>query len=192
MFIELTDHLRCPVDHPEEFLVLLPDRMDGRRVMAGHLGCPYCGWSTSWDGGPVDFGGGHRVGGEPPFDALAAHAMLGIDGPGGWVALVGRAAAIAPQLGHLLPHVGIVAINPPPHLADSDEVSIVISGTWPIRTHALRGAVVGLDASEWQVAALASVLPARHLVAEGALPADLAAKLLATGGGVWVVQAGSA
>ncbi len=96
------------------------------------------------------------------------------------------------QLGQLLPHVGIVAINPPPHLTDSDEVSIVTSGTWPIKTHALRGAVVGLDAQEWQVAALASILPARHLMAEGVPPADLSAKVLATGGGVWVAQAGSA
>ena len=26
MFIELTDHLRCPEDHEESFLVLLPDQ----------------------------------------------------------------------------------------------------------------------------------------------------------------------
>ena len=192
MFIELTDHLRCPGDHPEAFLVLLPGRMDGRRVAAGHLGCPYCGWSTSWDGGPADFGGGRRLDGALSCDAAAAHAMLGIDGPGGWVALVGRAASIAPRLETLLPHVRIVAINPPPHLADGGAVSIVTTGTWPIKTHALRGAVVGLDASEWLPAALASVLPARHLVGEGTPPADFHGKLLATGGGVWVAQAGSA
>jgi hypothetical protein len=27
LFIELTDHLRCPNDHDESFLVLLPDLM---------------------------------------------------------------------------------------------------------------------------------------------------------------------
>ncbi len=172
--------------------MLLPDRMDGRRVTAGHLGCPYCGWSTSWDGGPADFGGGRRLDGEVPFDAAAAHAMLGIDGPGGWVALVGRAASLAPQLETLLPQVGIVAINPPPPLADGGAVSIVTSGSWPIKTHALRGAVVGLDASEWLPAALVSVLPARHLVGEGTPPTNLGGTLLATGGGVWVAQAGSA
>ncbi len=42
MHIELTDLLRCPADHDEAFLVLLPDRMEGRRVLAGHLGCPMC------------------------------------------------------------------------------------------------------------------------------------------------------
>ena len=38
MFIELTDHLRCPADHAESYLVLLPDRMDGRSVREGRLG----------------------------------------------------------------------------------------------------------------------------------------------------------
>ena len=192
MLIELTDHLRCPGDHPEAFLVLLPGRMDDRRVVAGHLGCPYCGWNTSWDDGPVDLGGGRRLDGKPPFDAEAVHAMLGIDGPGGWVALAGRAASIAAELSVLLPHVGIVAINPPPDVANRGEVSIITSGSWPIKTHALRGAVIGLDASDWVVAALASILPARHLVGEGAPPVDPRASMLATAGGVWVAQPVSA
>ena len=42
MFIELTDHLRCPADHDEAFLVLLPDELDGRSVRTGTLGCPVC------------------------------------------------------------------------------------------------------------------------------------------------------
>ena len=58
MHIELTDHLRCPREHAEAFLVLLPDRMDQRRVVAGHLGCPVCGWSTAWtDGRSIDLAG---------------------------------------------------------------------------------------------------------------------------------------
>ena len=43
MFIELTDHLRCPEDHDEQFWCLLPDRLDGRSVKEGQLGCPVCG-----------------------------------------------------------------------------------------------------------------------------------------------------
>ena len=43
MFIELTDHLRCPRDHPEAYLVLLPDEVSGRGVRSGQLGCPICG-----------------------------------------------------------------------------------------------------------------------------------------------------
>ena len=51
MFIELTDHLRCPADHEEAFLVLLPDQMDGRAVRGGALGCPVCGWIRIWNRG---------------------------------------------------------------------------------------------------------------------------------------------
>lgn len=137
----------------------------------------------------MDFGGGRRLDGKSPLDAEAVHAMLGIDGPGGWVALAGRAASIAAELSTLLPQVGIVAINPPPAVVDSGEVSIITSGSWPIKTHALRGAVIGLDASDWVVAALASILPVRHLVGEGTPPTDPRARMLATAGGVWVAQA---
>ena len=34
MFIELTDYLRCPADHAESYLVLLPDEMQERSVRA--------------------------------------------------------------------------------------------------------------------------------------------------------------
>ena len=43
MFIELTDHLRCPADHEESYLVLLPDEIRERSVRAGRLGCPVGG-----------------------------------------------------------------------------------------------------------------------------------------------------
>ena len=42
MFIELTDHLRCPAEHDEAFLVLLPELIEGRSVRKGTLGCPIC------------------------------------------------------------------------------------------------------------------------------------------------------
>ena len=57
MFIELTDHLRCPADHEESYLVLLPDRMDGRSVREGRLGCPVCGRTYRLANGILDLGG---------------------------------------------------------------------------------------------------------------------------------------
>ena len=42
VFIELTDLLRCPEPHEEQFLVLLPDQMQDRSVRSGKLGCPVC------------------------------------------------------------------------------------------------------------------------------------------------------
>ena len=132
MHIELTDHLRCPREHPEAFLVLLPDRMDRRRVAAGHLGCPVCGWST------------------------AAQAMLGIDGPGGWVALAGAAGALAATLPVLLPGVAFVAVNPPVLTEPTETVSVLLSGEWSLKSHSMRGVILGVDASDWRDAALAT------------------------------------
>ncbi|MGH7669774.1 MAG: hypothetical protein ACRENQ_09805, partial [Gemmatimonadaceae bacterium] len=42
MFIELVDSLRCPHAHEDSWLVLAAERMDGRRVLDGVLGCPVC------------------------------------------------------------------------------------------------------------------------------------------------------
>src|ERR1041384_8293219 len=112
MHIELTDHLRCPREHAEAFLVLLPDRTEHRQVIAGHLGCPVCGWGVAWTDGIPDFGDAWPSEGTPPFDAAAANAFLGLDGPGGWVALAGNAGTLAPGLGEILPGVAFVAVNP--------------------------------------------------------------------------------
>jgi len=56
MFIELTDHLRCPADHDEAFLVLLPDRVEGRSVRTGTLGCPICDRRFALQDGVLDTG----------------------------------------------------------------------------------------------------------------------------------------
>ena len=95
MFIELTDHLRCPADLDESFLVLLPDKMEGRSVLTGNLGCPVCGRTFELKDGVLDTGGG------PPSDANARTALdadalttlVGLHGPGGYLALVGPVAA---------------------------------------------------------------------------------------------------
>lgn len=42
MFIELIDHLRCPVAHAETWLVAAVEQMEGRYVARGSLGCPIC------------------------------------------------------------------------------------------------------------------------------------------------------
>lgn len=42
MFIELVDHLRCVAPHEDTWLILAADRMEGRRVLDGTLGCPTC------------------------------------------------------------------------------------------------------------------------------------------------------
>ncbi len=191
MHIELTDHLRCPVDHEESFLVLLPERMDGRLVPVGTLGCPVCGWDAGWTDGIPDFGGGTPGAGHPQFDAAGAVALLGIDGPGGWLALAGRAGALAAELAELLPGIGIVAVNPATEISPDNVLSVLRTAAWPLKRHALRGVIVGADAEALAGAALASVLPGLRAVGEGTSPPlGTGDELLAGAGGVWVVRKG--
>ncbi len=189
MFIELTDHLCCPASHAEAFLVLLPVRTDVRRVVVGQLGCPVCGWGVSWSGGIPDFGGGNRSASEPPFDADAAHAMLGLDGPGGWVALAGEAGALAHELSELLPGVHVVAVNPPPAVEATGDVSIVTGGRWPLKARSMRGVVIGRDAVAMRDAAVASALPGLRVVGAGSPPdARPGVELLAATTDHWVIR----
>lgn len=189
MHIELTDLLRCPKEHDESFLVLLPGRMAGRRVMSGELGCPICQWTTAWQDGTPDFGGGEVAPGEPPCDASALLALLGVEGAGGWLALAGTLAALAPDVAASLPGVGIVAINPPPSLRFADGVQLLFSGVWPIKQHALRGVAIGSGAEAWTDQAVGSVLPGLRAVGSGTPPPVGARReLLAEAGGLWVVR----
>ena len=91
MFIELTDHLRCTADHEEQFLVLLAHQMEGRSVLSGDLGCPVCGRVVRVEKGIADFGGGSPSTADTWLTGEAVAALLGLTGPGGYVALVGSA-----------------------------------------------------------------------------------------------------
>ena len=115
MFIELTDHLRCPADHDESFLVLLPDRMEGRSVRTGHLGCPVCGRTFAADGRRAGHRGRACSGGESTtvLDAEALTALVGLHGPGGYLALVGPRGRALERVAELNPGVALVAVNPP-------------------------------------------------------------------------------
>src|SRR5579859_5642245 len=66
MHIELTEMLRCPEKHQEEFLVLSTVEMSGRMVARGLLGCPVCHKEYEIANGVVEFGGisTHHA---PPF-----------------------------------------------------------------------------------------------------------------------------
>jgi hypothetical protein len=189
MHIELTDHLRCPQLHPEAFLVLLPDRMKGRHVVAGHLGCPVCGWNTAWSDGIPVFGAGQRATDPPPCDAAAAVALLGLAGPGGWLALGGSAGAMAPELALRLPGIHLVAVNPPADVESTELLSLIISEVWPLKAHALRGVVLGGETIDWRDDAILSVLPGLRAVGIGEPPpVSAGTELLGSADGLWVVR----
>lgn len=189
MHIELTDHLRCLSDHAESFLVLLPDAMNGRRVLRGSLGCPVCGSIVPVEDGVAEFGGGGPSDEPTALSAEAVAAFLGVSGPGGYVALAGGATAVAAELGALLPGIALVLVNPPAGTADSLTGSVLRAGRLPLKQNSMRGVVVGGDAAEtagWVPDAIGAVLPGLRVVVEGGAPPAAGVELLAMAEGCWV------
>ncbi len=190
MFIELTDHLRCPRDHAEAYLVLLPDQVVERSVRTGQLGCPVCGATYPVAGGVAELGESAPAPAGPALPAAAAHALLGLNGPGGYVVLAGPAAEGWRELAALEPGVAFVAVNPAAGVADAAPVlSVVRSPLIPVKSRSMRGVVLGgalgSDAS-WVRDAARVTLPGLRVVGRGTEPALPELELLANAEGWWV------
>jgi uncharacterized protein YbaR (Trm112 family) len=193
MFIELTDHLRCPEDHDESFLVLLPDKMEGRSVRSGQLGCPVCGRTFQLVDGVFD------AGGEPAVSSAGASALTpesvtvltGLHGPGGYLALVGSVTSLWEAIAERNPGVGLVGINPAPEVVDRPEISVIRGKRIPLKSRSLRGVVLSKpygDVPYWVGEAARVVLPGLRIVGEAADPPGDTIDLMASAGGVWVGQ----
>src|SRR5918995_2794021 len=190
MFIELTDHLRCPNEHDESFLVLLPGTMEGRSVLTGDLGCPVCGRTFQLADGVFDTGDAPTTAvANSVLDADAITTLVGLHGPGGYLALVGAPAALWSEVAELTPGVALVAVNPPSQVSDGPGVSVLRSSRLPIKSGSMRGVVLGrpfADDSAWVKEAARVVLSGLRVVGEGKEPPSDIIGLLATAGGVWV------
>jgi uncharacterized protein YbaR (Trm112 family) len=190
MFIELTDHLRCPFDHDEQFLVLLPDRMDGRSVRSGQLGCPVCGRVFRVEDGVFDVGGAPPLGDKGSVLSVEAMAALvGLHGPGGYLVLAGEPAALAREVADQFPGVALVAVNPPAGLADGDLVSVVRGSSIPLKSRSMRGVILGPTFGgdpHWVREAARVVLPGLRVVGEGLDPTIEQVEVMASAGGAWV------
>jgi hypothetical protein len=191
MFIELTDHLRCPVDHDESFLVLLPDRIEGRSVIEGQLGCPVCGRTFALSGGVFDTGDAPELdaGTTARLDADALTAFIGLAGPGGYLVLVGAPGDRWQEVAALNPGIALVAVNPGPEIIDAPGISVLRSGRIPLKSRSMRGVVLGrpyADSPHWMGEAARVVLPGLRIVGEGADPAADMIDVLASADGVWV------
>lgn len=191
MFIELTDHLRCPEDHDESFLVLLPDQMDGRYVKTGQLGCPVCGRTFELVDGVFDAGGASASAeaGESGLSAEAVTVLAGLSGPGGYLALVGPPASRSKEIAEQLPGVALVAVNPAADVSDGDGVSVIKSSRIPLKSRSLRGVVLGkpyADDPHWINEAARVVLPGLRVVGEGSDPPEDLIDIMASTEGTWV------
>ncbi|HLG05353.1 MAG TPA: hypothetical protein VI383_04305 [Gemmatimonadales bacterium] len=188
MFIELTDHLICPSGHEEETLVLLPEAMEGRRVVRGDLGCPVCGRVVRVMEGVVEFEAAPPPSRPTGLVPEAVHAFLGLGGPGGFVALAGAVAGLADGLAALLPGVGLVLVNPPAGTPDRLPASVVRASRLPLRAGSMRGIALGPELAaraDWVEAAGRAVLPGLRIVAEGGEP-PVSVELLAQSAECWV------
>ena len=190
MFIELTDHLRCPAEHDESFLVLLPGLMEGRSVRTGDLGCPVCGRTFQIKDGVFD------TGDAPTFkengsvlDADALTALIGLSGPGGYLTLVGAAGALWSQVAEQNSGVALVAVNPPASVVEGSGISVIRSGRLPLKSGSMRGVVLSrpfADDPAWIKEAARVVLSGLRVVGEGKDPPSEIIELLASAEGVWV------
>jgi hypothetical protein len=190
MFIELTDHLCCPRDHPQSYLVLLPDEVVLRSVRSGRLGCPVCGATFRVTEGVAELDAPPAPAAEAELPAEAAHALLGLTGPGGYVVLVAGAAEQWRDLSTLNPGVGLVAVNPPADVADAAPLlSVVRAPIIPLATRSMRGVVLGgrLGADPaWLREAARVTLPGLRVVGRGPEPRLPELELLATAESCWV------
>ena len=192
MFIELTDHLRCPAAHDESFLVLLPDAVKDRQVRTGTFGCPVCNATYPIVDGVVRFGPPSALlpvspSAPPPVAGLAA--FLGLGGPGGYVGLVGDIAALGRELSTALPGVHFAGINAPAGTEGSDRVSLMGAPSIPVKARQLRGVVLGTGygaAPEWIAEGVRVVLPGLRVVGVGPAPVREDLQILATAEGWWV------
>jgi hypothetical protein len=191
MFIELTDHLRCPAEHDEAFLVLLPDLAEGRSVRKGTLGCPICDRRFTLRDGVFDAGDGPAP---APADATrlgpeAVAALIGLGGPGGYLVLVGAPGGQWREQAGLMPGVGLVAVNPPAGVEDEDGVSVIRAGRLPLKKSSMRGVVLGAPYGgdeAWVREAARVALPGLRVAAEGPDPDPAVIELMASADGVWV------
>jgi uncharacterized protein YbaR (Trm112 family) len=190
MFIELTDHLRCPADHEESYLVLLPDEVQERSVRAGRLGCPVCGRTFAVTDGVLDLGGGETALPETTLlTADALTALVGLSGPGGYLVLVGRPAKAWPEVAELNRGVGLVAVNPPAEVTDEPGISVLRSAMLPLKSRSMRGVVLGSPFGgdpRWVSEAARVVLPGLRVAGEGPVPDPSSLELMAAAGGAWV------
>ncbi len=177
MFIELTDHLRCPASHEEQYLVLMPDEMEGRSVRRGSLGCPVCHRSFPIEEGIATFGRAPGIAPTPTrLDPDAQAALAGLGGPGGYLVLVGGAARHADQIAGHLPGIALVG-------------SLLVAPSLPLKTSSMRAAILGPGFGSdpaWVEEAARVVLPGNRVVGEGEAPDHADLELAASADGCWV------
>lgn len=189
MLLALTEALACPREHDESYVICVPVEAEGSDVLSGVIGCPVCHAEYPIAGGAVQFGRvKEAIPLQPPdYDAAALEAFLGLEGRGGYIALVGSAARHAGELAERLSGVHVVAVNPPVLLPPAVS-PVVCPGRLPLRSRSMRAVALGRDSAgaAWQAEALRVLLPGLRVVIEDEAAEPEGVSVLARGGGVLV------
>jgi uncharacterized protein YbaR (Trm112 family) len=182
--IVLTDILTCPVCDAEHGLVVRTDRMSGRDVREGSLGCPNCRRQFPIRDGVAWLVPDARArvaeprDQAPPEEAIRVAALLGLDEAKGFVLLAGPVARHAAEVAALTAAALVVAADTEAIPPSGDRVSrIVLGGSLPFAAGRLHGIwLAGSFADAHLEAATRALHPAARLVLDPA-PDDAGPRL---------------
>ncbi len=164
--------------------------MVDRSVQAGSLGCPVCGKTYQVKEGIARFGESPSLSEvDTVLTAESVETLVGLSGPGGYLALVGVGATLCRNLAERMDGVHMVGINPSSDGRVVPTVSILEAGRIPLKARSMRGVVLAPgygSSAEWLEDAKRVVLPGLRIVGEGPVPAMDGLEVIASAAGVWV------
>ena len=151
MYLVLTDVLTCPRCGPDQGLIVRTDRMEGRRILEGALGCPICESKYPIRGGLADLrttdsAPALRESGisGPGFDAMRSAALLGIAQGPAVVVMLGVTDEAAAEVAAIVPGLEIVTVAS--DAADGVEQSgvsrLLATAALPLRGSSVRAALI--------------------------------------------------
>lgn len=193
MFIELVDTLRCVNPHEDNWLVGSFDRIEGRRIITGTLGCPSCGASYPIRDGVAWIGAapGASLPDEREPDDIEAEAMrlaalLDLRDPG-------TRAVVAGTLGHAahavvaMTQAELLLLDPPASVRAGDGVSIVRGGgTVPLASASMAGVALDARTTPAIASAVQVVRDKGRLLAPASTPVPEEIRVLARDARHWV------
>lgn len=182
MFIEFIDLLRCPRDHEETWLVAAFNKMSGRYVKQGTLGCPVCHATyeirnrvADLRTDPAELMLEYRPRKIPTTEeTMRLAALLNLTRPGSLVILQSDYADAAQPIAELT-QSRVIGMNVFSDFDDSELTSAVLADTrLPFATASADG--IALIANEFRSADIARVLkPGGRVIlpADALIPAEM-------------------
>ena len=189
MLLDLSESLACPRCGPPQGIIVLVERMEGRRVLDGRLDCPDCEARYVLRDGVVEFDvapdSDLRVPPADPEDAVTVAALLGIQHGRGLIVVGSGLGHAAEQISSLCGGCEVVRLEP--YGLSSDSIQSAERG--PEREPGEVTPLLGVP--EGSIPLLSG--KALGVAVEGGAPDLLAeaARVLVPGGRVAVIRPGS-